>query len=110
MKTNERWTAEENRLLLEVCAEKLSGAQIAAEMRRRTGSQRFTHGAIVGRTRRAGISLPLAAGSNQNASCVRDFPKPKRIAAPPSDAPVTKRHKPGRLLLNLGWLDGAFGR
>jgi hypothetical protein len=106
MKTTERWTDEENRLLLELCAEKLSCAQIAAEMRRRTGSAHFTRNAIIGRTRRAGIELPFAAGSNQKANHAR---APKRIAEPKRiAAPVVKRYKPGRLLLNLGWLDGAF--
>ena len=82
MKITERWTDEESRLLRELCAEKLSGAQIAVEMRRRTGSPRFTLGAIIGRMRRAGISLPPAVGSNGVTNRVRDFSKPERIAAP----------------------------
>jgi len=91
-----RWTDEQNRLLRELCGRKLVSDAIAAEINRRTGS-RFDKNAVIGRARRAGIELPIAAGSHGAAPRFRDAP-----------APASKRYKPGRLLLRLGWLEGAF--
>lgn len=92
------WTAEQNRLLRELRGEKLKSHEIAAEINRRTGSH-FTRNGVIGRARRAGTELPIAAGSHGPRARMK-------LDAPPEPKPA--RWKPGRLLMRLGWLDGAF--
>lgn len=93
------WTAEQNRLLRELCGRKLTAETIAAEINRCTGSH-FTSNGVIGRARRAGIELPIAAGSHGPRARTRNSthrPEPKPV-----------RWKPGRLLMRLGWFEGAF--
>lgn len=98
MSTIVRWTDEQNRLLRELCGRKLTAEMIAAEINRCTGSH-FTSNGVIGRARRAGIELLIAAGSHG--------PRARtKLDAPPESKPA--RWKPGRLLMRLGWLEGAF--
>lgn len=92
------WTDEQNRLLRELCDAKLKSHEIAAEINRRTGSH-FTRNSVIGKTRRTRCELPVAAGSHGPRSRMKNTPP-----APPKP----HRWKPGRLLMQLGWLDGAF--
>ena len=92
------WTDEQNRLLEQLCDEKLTASAIAAEINRRTGSH-FSRNAVIGRARRARAELPVVAGSHGLRVKFRDAPPPE---------PKPPRFKPGRLLMRLGWLDGGF--
>jgi len=97
------WTNEQNRLLEELAGKALTAAAIAAEINRRTGS-RFTRDAVIGRARRAGAGLLILRDSHAR---LRDTLGRERPERPPL-VPVVRRRRPGRLLLNLGWLGGGF--
>lgn len=91
------WTAERERLLVELARLGKSCAEIAREIGARTVGPKTTKNSVIGKARRMGLDL------NDPAKFANESKREPRRASERAE-----RRKPGRLLLRLGWLDGAF--